>query len=113
MSASISTSMWAARCRAKRAVAFTHERGLFAEPVDASPLTTEFTADTAGERRPADAAWWAMLGSLVAERGAVALEEAYLLNASRWHRVTAGNVDAVRARLAPRSRLVVWPDMST
>jgi hypothetical protein len=97
----------------ERAVAFTHARGLFAEPVDASPLATEFATDTAGERRPADAAWWAMLGLLVAERGAVVLEEGYLLNASRWHRVTAGDVDAVRAKRAPRSRLLVWPDLST
>jgi small subunit ribosomal protein S1 len=96
-----------------RAVAFTHQRGLFAEPIDASPLATEFSDDTAGERRPADAAWWARLGLLVADRGAVVLEEGYVLNAARWHRLTAADVEAVRARLAPRSRLLVWPDLST
>jgi hypothetical protein len=97
----------------ERSVALTHDRGLFAEPVDASPLAKEFTDDTAGTRLPADAAWWARLASLVTERGAVVLEEGYVLNAARWHRVTAANVDTVRARLAPRSRLLVWPDLST
>lgn len=97
----------------ERSVALAHDRGLFAEPVDASPLATEFTGDTAGTRQPADAAWWARLASLVTQRGAVMLEEGYVLNASRWHRLAAADVDTVQARLAPRSRLLVWPDLST
>jgi hypothetical protein len=96
----------------EQAVAFTHERGLFAEPVDASPMATEFSVDTAGVRLPADAAWWAALGSLIAESGAVLLEEGYVLNSSRWHRVAAADVDQVQAKLAPRTRLLVWPDLS-
>ena len=49
--------------------------------------------------------------SLVSERGAVILEEGYLQNTSRWHRLTTGNLDAVRAGLTARSRLLVWPDL--
>jgi small subunit ribosomal protein S1 len=41
------------------------------------------------------------------------LEEGYILNASRWHRLTSDTVDAVRAGLTPRARLIVWPDLST
>src|SRR6266851_3021302 len=97
----------------ERSVALAHDRGLFPEPVDASPLATEFTDDTAGTRQPADDAWWARLASLVTQRGAVMLEEGYVLNASRWHQVAAADVGTVQARLAPRSRLLVWPDLST
>ncbi|MBU2666243.1 hypothetical protein KOI35_22330 [Actinoplanes bogorensis] len=32
-------------------------------------------------------------------------------NAARWHRLTAESVEPVRARLAPRARLLVWPDL--
>jgi hypothetical protein len=95
-----------------RAVAFTHERGLFADPIDASPHAAEFRGDTVAAR-PADGDWWLRLGSLAAERGAVMLEEGYVANAARWHRVTAANAESVRAGLAPRSRLWVWPDLST
>jgi coenzyme F420-reducing hydrogenase delta subunit len=97
----------------EQAVALTHERGLFAEPIDASPWATEVADDASVQRRPADAAWWAGLGSLVAERGPLMLEEGYVASASRWHRVTAADIDLVRARLTPRSRLLVWPDLST
>jgi hypothetical protein len=101
----------AAPCQ--RAVAFAHQRGLFVEPIKASPYATEFSDEADGERRPADAAWWARFCSLAADRGAVVLEEGFVLNAARWHQVTAADVEAVWARLAPRSRLVVWPDLST
>jgi small subunit ribosomal protein S1 len=94
-------------------VALAHDRGLFAEPVVTSPLAAEFTDDgTSGTRQPADAAWWARLAALVTQRGTVMLEEGYVLNASRWHLVAAADVDTVQARLAPRSRVLVWPDLS-
>jgi hypothetical protein len=46
-------------------------------------------------------------------RGAVVLEESHVRNAARWHRLaTPGEVAALRARLAPRARLLIWPDLS-
>ncbi|GAA0943927.1 RNA-binding protein [Nonomuraea longicatena] len=93
------------------AVALTHRRGLFAEPIGRSPYDPELDGDD-HLRRPADATFWAELDALLSERGAVVLEEGYVANASRWHRIVPGGVGAVRARLAPRARLLVWPDLS-
>lgn len=93
-----------------RAVDLAHERGLFAERIPASPYEHS-PDDEDGPARPADAEFWAELAALVADRGAVLLEEGYVHNAARWHRVT-GDLAAIRARLAPRARLSVWPDLS-
>ncbi|MET9667888.1 hypothetical protein ABZY19_21210 [Streptomyces sp. NPDC006475] len=41
------------------------------------------------------------------------LEEEYVQNASRWHRLTSDTIDTVRAALAPRARLAVWPDLAS
>jgi small subunit ribosomal protein S1 len=46
-------------------------------------------------------------------REAAVLEEMHVDNASRWHRLGDGSLDAVRDRLVPRARLAVWPDLST
>ncbi|WP_406179361.1 S1 RNA-binding domain-containing protein [Streptomyces sp. NBC_01006] len=64
-------------------------------------------------RRPADDVFWARVGWFLASRQAVLLEERHVGNAARWHRLEAHSLDAVRARLAPRARLAVWPDLST
>ncbi|GAA3377029.1 hypothetical protein GCM10020367_51060 [Streptomyces sannanensis] len=64
-------------------------------------------------QRPADEDFWARLRWSVAMRHAALLEEGYLRNASRWHRLTEDTLDAVRARLTPRAQLTVWPDLST
>ncbi|WP_328928279.1 S1 RNA-binding domain-containing protein [Streptomyces sp. NBC_00190] len=92
--------------------AFAHTRalGLFPERLDASPYDADF--DEPGVQRPADEDFWARLRWSVAVRHAAILEEGYLHNASRWHRLTGGTLDEVRARLAPRARLTVWPDLS-
>ncbi|MEU6715499.1 RNA-binding protein [Nonomuraea sp. NPDC046802] len=94
------------------AVTLTHQRGLFAEPISQSPLDPQLDEDDPARRRPADAAFWAELDALVSKRGAVMLEEGYVDNASRWHRITFGQVAAIRSRLAPRAKLLVWPDLS-
>lgn len=65
----------------ERSVALAHDRGLFVEPIGTSPQAAEFSDDTTGTRQPADAAWWARLASLITERGAVMLDEGYVLNA--------------------------------
>lgn len=49
---------------------------------------------------------------MAAGRAAI-LEETYVSNATRWHRLGAEALDDVRARLTPRALLAVWPDLST
>lgn len=94
----------------ENAVARTRALGLFPESTD--PEDYEWTLDRPPPQRPADDAFWAELSDLATRRGAVVLEEGYVLNASRWHRLRASDVDAIRTRLTPRSRLWVWPDLN-
>ncbi|MGM1058909.1 RNA-binding protein [Saccharothrix sp. Mg75] len=93
----------------ERAVARTRELGLFPERLDRSPHEPQ--PGDRGGARPADDAFWDELTDLATRRGAVLLEEGYLANASRWHRVRPGDAEAVRAGLAPRAWLLVWPDL--
>ncbi|WP_371575761.1 S1 RNA-binding domain-containing protein [Streptomyces sp. NBC_01314] len=95
----------------QRAFARTRALGLFPERLEASPYDAD--VDEPGVQRPADEDFWARLRWSIAMRHAAILEEGYLHNASRWHRLTDGNLDAVRARLTPRAQLTVWPDLST
>ncbi|WP_447005818.1 hypothetical protein ACRAKI_04680 [Saccharothrix isguenensis] len=60
---------------------------------------------------PADDDFWAELADLATRRGAVVLEEGYVLNASRWHRLHGSDASTIRTRLTLRSRLWVWPDL--
>ncbi|GAA2016483.1 hypothetical protein GCM10009839_10100 [Catenulispora yoronensis] len=92
------------------AVARAAELGLFPEAVDASPYEGAF--EEPGEQRPADADFWAHLRRTLLHREAAILEESHLQNVSRWHRLSSDNLDTVRAGLAPRARLTVWPDLS-
>ncbi|MHB9853258.1 S1 RNA-binding domain-containing protein [Streptomyces krungchingensis] len=92
------------------AVARTRALGLFPERLEVSPYDAEF--DEPGAQRPADDEFWARLSWFVAGRQAVLLEEEFVDGASRWHRLDAGRLDGVRAGLAPRARLTVWPDLS-
>ncbi|MCH7230784.1 hypothetical protein L0U85_07960 [Glycomyces sp. L485] len=48
-----------------------------------------------GEQRPADHGFWARLKWSVAIGQAAILEERFVRNASRWHRLTKGNVVAL------------------
>ncbi|MFI6313551.1 S1 RNA-binding domain-containing protein [Nocardia fusca] len=94
------------------ALARTRSLGLFPELLDASPY--DFVPDApVSEQRPADADFWARLRWTVVSHRATFLEESYATNAARWHRLTADNLEAVRARLTPRARLAVWPDLLT
>ncbi|MCX4985984.1 S1 RNA-binding domain-containing protein [Streptomyces sp. NBC_00572] len=95
----------------ERAVSHVRALGLFPERLDASPYDAGF--DEPGVQRPADEDFWARLRWSIAMRHAAILEEGYLHNASRWHRLTEDTLDAVRARLTPRAQLTVWPDLST
>lgn len=93
----------------RRAVARARDLGLFPERIDGSPYDPAI--DAPDEIRAADAEFWGELSDLAGAHGAVLLEEGHLANHSRWHRLTVTDVDAVRARLAPRARLLVWPEL--
>ncbi|MER5199910.1 S1 RNA-binding domain-containing protein [Streptomyces sp. NPDC002755] len=94
------------------ALARTRSLGLFPERLDASPY--DFApGDPQHVQRPADADFWARLRWTVSAHRATFLEETYAANASRWHRLTRDNIEAVRSRLAPRAQLAVWPDLLT
>ncbi|MEU6995699.1 RNA-binding protein [Streptomyces sp. NPDC046465] len=96
--------------RCADAVARTRELGLLPEPTAVSPYAAEF--DESEVTQAADAGFWTRLRGELAARQAVLLEEAYVLNAARWHRLTPENLDAVRAGLGPRALLTVWPDLN-
>ncbi|WP_370416035.1 RNA-binding protein [Streptomyces fradiae] len=102
------------------ALARTRELGLFPERLDASPYAFEPEED--GVLRPADDSFWAGLHRAVVGGRAGLLEEMYVDGASHFHRLTGSGhdtlaardtLDAVRAGLAPRARLAVWPDLSS
>ncbi|MQS11670.1 30S ribosomal protein S1 [Streptomyces kaniharaensis] len=85
--------------------------GLDVSEVEGSPYAPEL--DETADARPADDAFWAAVAALVAERGAVLLEEQYVRNGYRWHGISSvEDVDGARARLTPRARLALWPDLS-
>ncbi|HET6359304.1 hypothetical protein [Streptomyces sp.] len=60
----------------------------------------------------ADEGFWARVRTVLASRKAVLLEEGYVRNAARFHRLTPENLDAVRTGLSPRALLTVWPDLN-
>lgn len=92
------------------AVARTRSLGLFPGRLDASPY--DFAPDDPRRvQRPADADFWARLRWAVGAHRAAFLEETYVDGASRWHRLTRDNIEDVRARLTPRARLAIWPDV--
>ncbi|MFF1318262.1 RNA-binding protein [Streptomyces chartreusis] len=93
------------------ALARIRELGLFPERMDASPH--DFEPEEDGVRRPGDDDFWAGLHEAVVRGHAALLEEIYVQNASRWHRLTSDTIEAVRTGLAPRARLAVWPDLSS
>ncbi|QCD60337.1 RNA-binding protein [Streptomyces hawaiiensis] len=92
------------------AVARTRELGLFAEPLTALPYAAEI--DEAEVIEPADKNFWTRVRTALASRQTLLLEETYVCNAARWHRLTQENLDTVRAGLGPRARLTVWPDLT-
>jgi small subunit ribosomal protein S1 len=85
------------------------QAGLFPERVDASPYA--FTPDPLEMQRPADEQFWARLAWCIQAGQAAIMEEHPVGNMSRWHQLTARTLTAVRARLAPRARVTIWPDL--
>lgn len=95
-------------------VARTRELGIFAEPVEVSPYDPEF--DNSYELRPADEEFWERVRESAARGEAGLIEEQHAW--TRWHRIdgagsAGGPLDTVRAGLAPRALLHVWPGLST
>ncbi|MFF9854244.1 RNA-binding protein [Streptomyces litmocidini] len=92
------------------AVARTRELGLFPEAMPASPYATQLEEPEVTEA--ADENFWERVRTTLDSRQAVLLEEVYVRNAARRHRITTENLDTVRAGLGPRALLTVWPDLT-
>lgn len=92
------------------AVAQTREVGLFAQPISASPYAAGLEELEVTEAAHED--FWERVRVELASQQTLLLEEAYVRNATRWHRLTASNLDPVRAGLGPRALLTIWPDLS-
>ncbi|MBO0510561.1 RNA-binding protein [Streptomyces beijiangensis] len=95
----------------EKALARTRGLGLFPERMAVSPYA--FEAGQEGVQRPGDDEFWSDLHRAVATGRAGILEETYLGGASRWHHLTRETIETVRAGLAPRARLAVWPRLSS
>ncbi|WP_409235500.1 RNA-binding protein [Streptomyces sp. PA5.6] len=92
------------------AVARTGELGLFAEPITASPYAADL--EEREVTQAADEDFWERVRAELAAPKTFLLEETYLRNATRWHRLTRNNLDTIRAGLGPRALLTVWPDLT-
>ncbi|MFI1279284.1 RNA-binding protein [Streptomyces sp. NPDC020858] len=92
------------------AVARTRELGLFPEPMTTSPYAAELEEPDVTEA--ADEGFWARVRTALASRQTVLLEEGFVRNAARFHRLTPENLDAVRTGLSPRALLTVWPGLN-
>ncbi|MEU0301901.1 hypothetical protein ABZ252_20895 [Streptomyces sp. NPDC006175] len=89
--------------------------GVALELVRGRVASSPYDVEAAGHdvQRPGDDDFWDGVRRAVAAREAGLLEEMYVEGASRWHRLSLDTVDPVRAGLAPRARLAVWPDLSS
>ncbi|MEU9748396.1 RNA-binding protein [Streptomyces niveus] len=94
----------------EEAVATTREIGLFAEPITASPYAVDLEEPEVTQA--ADEDFWERVRAALASSRALLLEEAYLRNATRWHRLTEDTLHAVHVVLGPRALLTVWPDLT-
>ncbi|MFE2170672.1 S1 RNA-binding domain-containing protein [Streptomyces sp. NPDC059447] len=97
----------------EEAAAQARRLGLTVVPVERSPHDPALDAYDTPPPPAFDGAFWTRVHTLVAERGGVLLEEQYVANARRWHRLTdSSRIAAVRTGLAPRARIAVWPDLT-
>ena len=91
------------------AIARTHEIGLFADPITASPYADLEEPEVT---QAADKDFWERVRVALAASHALLLEEIYVGNAIRWHRLTEDNLETVRVALGPRALLAIWPDLT-
>ncbi|MGW5639566.1 RNA-binding protein [Streptomyces sp. NPDC003832] len=96
----------------EEAVARTRALGLFPERMASSPYAFG-DAEEEGIQRPGDDDFWAGVHQAVVDGRAGILEELYVEGAPRWHTLTPATLAAVRAGLAPRARVAVWPSLPT
>ncbi|MFE6156918.1 RNA-binding protein [Streptomyces sp. NPDC057889] len=92
------------------AVVRTRELGLFAEPITASPYAAD--REEPEVTQAADEDFWERVRAELSSPQTLLLEETYVRNATRWHRLTENNLDTVRAALGPRALLTPWPDLT-
>ncbi|WP_405456898.1 RNA-binding protein [Streptomyces sp. NBC_00101] len=92
------------------AVARTREVGLFAEPITVSPYAAD--VEEPEVTQAADEDFWERVRAALASSRALLLEEAYLRNATRWHRLTEETLHTVRVALGPRALVTLWPDLT-
>lgn len=97
----------------EEALARTRELGLFPERLTSSPYDFDSEAEGADFLRPGDGDFWDGLRLAVAAGRAGVLEETFVEGATRWHHLTHDTIDSVRACIAPRARLAVWPPLSS
>ncbi|MGW6007948.1 RNA-binding protein [Streptomyces sp. NPDC055210] len=90
------------------AVARTRELGLFA--ITVSPYAADLEEPEVTQA--ADEEFWERVRVELAAPQTLLVEETYLRNATRWHRLTENNLDTVRAALGPRALLTGWPDLT-
>ncbi|MGW1951013.1 RNA-binding protein, partial [Streptomyces sp. NPDC001940] len=81
-----------------------------AQPITASPYAADLEEPDVTEA--ADEDFWERVRVELASPKTLLLEETYLRNATRWHRLTASNLDTIRTLLGPRALLTIWPDLS-
>lgn len=94
----------------EEAVAQLFEVGLFAEPITASPYAADL--EELEVTQAADEDFWERIRAALASSQALLLEEVYLRNATRWHRLTEDTLHTVRVALGPRALLTVWPALT-
>ncbi|MBT2370344.1 RNA-binding protein [Streptomyces sp. ISL-10] len=92
------------------AVARTRKLGLFVQPITASPYAADLEEPEVTQA--ADEDFWERVRAELGTPQTLLLEETYVRNATRWHRLTESNLDTVRATLGPRALLTVWPDFT-
>ncbi|MEU6847354.1 hypothetical protein ABZ930_36335 [Streptomyces sp. NPDC046716] len=75
------------------------ELGLFAQPITASPYAADLEEPEVTEA--ADEDFWERVRAELAAPQSLLWEEAYVRNATRWHRLTASSLHTIRALLRP------------
>ncbi|MEU1471711.1 RNA-binding protein [Streptomyces sp. NPDC005761] len=92
------------------AVARSRALGLFPEPITASPYDAELEEEP-GVTETADEDFWERVRWTLDSHRSLLLSETCVRHASRWHRLTLGNLETVRAGLGPRALLSIYPDL--
>ncbi|MET7645009.1 RNA-binding protein [Streptomyces sp. NPDC005426] len=96
-----------------KAVARTREFGLFPVAITASPWAVGFDDEDDEAVEVADEGFWERVRAALDIHKELLMEETCVRHASRWHRLTPGNLKAVLAELGPRSLVTIWPGLES